>query len=89
MESVHSRVENYRPTQNFDTLVSRAVAALPTLMDMTRHLCGEGVRVIVMKGIFPETEIRELPDSLRRRADVVRLEVPGLDAERHAVVFDN
>ena len=41
-----------------------------------------------MKGIFPETEIRELPDSLRRRADVVRLEVPGLDAERHAVIFD-
>ena len=89
VEAVHSRVENYRPTENFDTLVSRAVAALPTLMDMTRHLCGEGVRVIVMKGIFPETEIRELPDSLRRRADVVRLEVPGLDAERHAVVFDN
>ena len=46
------------------------------------------MRVIVMKGIFPETEIRELPDSLRRRADVVRLDVPGLDAERHAVIFD-
>jgi 16S rRNA (guanine527-N7)-methyltransferase len=73
----------------FDTLVSRAVAALPSLMDITRHLCGKGVRVIVMKGIFPETELRNLPDALRRRAEVVRLEVPGLDAERHAVVFDN
>jgi 16S rRNA (guanine527-N7)-methyltransferase len=88
VEAVHNRAENYRPTENFDTLVSRAVAALPALMNMTRHLCGEGVRVIAMKGIFPETEIRELPDSLRRRADVVRLEVPGLDAARHAVVFD-
>ena len=89
VEVVHDRIENYRPTENFDTLVSRAVAALPVLMDMTKHLCDEGVRVIVMKGIFPETELRELPDSLRRRADVVRLEVPGLDAERHAVIFDN
>ena len=88
VEAVHSRVENYRPTENFDTLVSRAVAALPSLMDITRHLCGKGVRVIVMKGIFPETELRNLPDALRRRAEVVRLEVPGLDAERHAVIFD-
>jgi|TARA_B100000959_G_scaffold52749_2_gene54878 16S rRNA (guanine527-N7)-methyltransferase len=85
----HCRVENYRPNRNFDTLVTRAVAALPTLVGMTEHLRDDGVRLIVMKGTFPEAELKEVSAELRARMEVVRLNVPGLDAERHAVILDN
>ena len=85
----HCRVENYRPNRNFDTLVTRAVAALPKLVGMTEHLRDDGVRLIVMKGTFPEAELKEVSAGLRARMEVVRLNVPGLDAERHAVILDN
>ena len=85
----HCRVEDYRPDKNFDTLVTRAVAALPTLVGVTEHLRGDGVRLIAMKGKFPGSELKALSPDLREKVDVVRLNVPGLDAERHAVILDN
>ena len=85
----HCRVEDYRPDKNFDTLVTRAVAALPTLVGITEHLRGDGVRLIAMKGKFPGPELKALSPELREKVDVVRLNVPGLDAERHAVILDN
>jgi 16S rRNA (guanine527-N7)-methyltransferase len=85
----HCRVEDYRPDKNFDTLVTRAVAALPTLVGITEHLRGDGVRLIAMKGKFPGSELKALSPDLREKVDVVRLNVPGLDAERHAVILDN
>ena len=85
----HCRVEDYRPDKNFDTLVTRAVAALPTLVGITEHLRGDGVRLIAMKGKFPGSELKALSPDLREKVDVVRLNVPGLDAERHAGILDN
>ena len=85
----HCRVEDYRPDKNFDMLVTRAVAALPTLVGITEHLRGDGVRLIAMKGKFPGSELKALSPDLREKVDVVRLNVPGLDAERHAVILDN
>ena len=85
----HCRVEDYRPDKNFDTLVTRAVAALPTLVGITEHLRGDGVRLIAMKGKFPGSELKALSPDLREKVDVVRLNVPGLDAERHVVILDN
>jgi len=85
----HCRVEDYRPDKNFDTLVTRAVAALPTLVGITEHLRGDGVRLIAMKGKFPGSELKALSPDLREKVDVVRLNVPGLDADRHVVILDN
>jgi len=38
-----------------------------------------------MKGRAPDDEVRELPRGWR--AELIRLHVPGLDAERHLVVI--
>ena len=47
------------------------------------------MRLIAMKGKFPGSELKALSPDLREKVDVVRLNVPGLDAERHAVILDN
>ena len=86
---VQQRVEHYRPEENFDTLVTRAVAPLPQFVSATQHLWGKGVRVIVMKGRRLGPEWNQISPAIRERAEIVRLVVPGADLHRQAVVFQN
>lgn len=86
---VHQRVENYLPTENFDTLVTRAVAPLPKLISLTEHLWEKGVRLIVMKAGGATKEWKQLPLFLRNRSDIISLTVPGTKLNRTAVVFQN
>ena len=86
---VQQRVEHYRPEENFDTLITRAVAPLPQFVSATQHLWGKGVRVIVMKGRRLGTEWNQISPAIRERAEIVRLVVPGADLHRQAVVFQN
>ena len=83
---------NVQPEANFDTLVARAVASLRELIDMTAGLRTPGQRLIAMKGQYPRDEIAGLEagaENLRIRSiRVDRLEVPFLDADRHAVVVE-
>jgi 16S rRNA (guanine527-N7)-methyltransferase len=85
VEAVHARVEEVRPTQPFDTVVARACAALPQLLEWVAPLCGPGTRVLAMKGRLPEEEIAAVarPWVIEQ---AVPLEVPGLNEERHLVI---
>lgn len=89
IEVVQQRVEHYRPKENFDTLVARAVAPLPEFVSATQHLWREGVRVIAMKGSRLRSEWSQVSPEIRERAEVVRLAIPGVDLRRQAVVFQN
>ena len=82
---VTSRVEQYRPGQLFDLITSRAFAELGDFVDWSRHLLAAGGRFAAMKGVYPEDEIRRLPDGLVVN-EAIPLNVPGLDAERHLVI---
>jgi len=90
---VTGRVENLRPGADvpgkFDAIVSRAFAELADFVTLARHLVGERGSIWAMKGVRPDGEIDRLPAGARV-AQVVRLRVPSLDAERHLVevVFD-
>lgn len=77
------RAEDYRPSAAFDTVTARAVAALPDLVRMAGHLVAPGGALLAMKGRRPDDEIAALPDAWT--AEIVRLDVPGLDKERHLV----
>ena len=81
--SIHcGRVEAL--TGSFDAVISRAFAELADFVAQAGHL---GHRLLAMKGIFPQAEIDRLPESWRV-AETVKLDVPGLAAERHLIVLE-
>jgi 16S rRNA (guanine527-N7)-methyltransferase len=82
------RVESLRPgievAARFDIIVSRAFAELADFVALARHLVADGGALWAMKGVRPDAEIARLPASAAAR-QVIRLQVPSLDAERHLV----
>jgi 16S rRNA (guanine527-N7)-methyltransferase len=87
VELVHGAVERYRPPDAFQSLIARAVAAIPDMLHGCRHLCAAGGVILAMKGEFPRAELAAVTAEFAVR-DVVRLTVPGLDAARHLVILE-
>lgn len=69
---------------SFDMVVSRAFAELADFVALARHLVANGGVLWAMKGVRPDAEIERLPAYAAAR-QVIRLQVPSLDAERHLV----
>jgi 16S rRNA (guanine527-N7)-methyltransferase len=86
VEVVQQRMEQYRPAQAFDMVISRAVAGLADLYRRTAHLVRPGGRFLFMKGSYPYEELEAFDVAVQ--LNVERLNVPGLDAERHLVWFE-
>ncbi|MDT8386747.1 MAG: 16S rRNA (guanine(527)-N(7))-methyltransferase RsmG [Thiogranum sp.] len=86
VEVVQQRMQEYRPAQAFDMVISRAVATIADLYQQTVHLVRPGGRMLFLKGAVPSAEIESF--ELRERLAVEPLQVPGLDAERHLVWLD-
>lgn len=83
-EAVQARVEDYRPPAPFGTVVSRAFATVAAFVEQAGHLCAADGVMLAMKGTHPGAELDGLPAGWRV-AGVQRIEVPGLDADRHLV----
>ena len=83
---LQARVETLNPDIPFSTVIARAYAALPDLLGSVRGLCGADTRVVALKGRYPQDELSELPRGWRL-AQVRKLTIPGLDAERHSLSF--
>lgn len=80
-EPLQARVETLRPERPFDTVLARAFAPLPELLEAVAPLCGSETRVLAMKGKWPKSELEALP-RLWRVADSHTLTVPGLAESR-------
>jgi 16S rRNA (guanine527-N7)-methyltransferase len=80
-----ARAESYQGERRFDVVIVRAVAKLAQVVHNTGGLLAANGRLLAMKGRAPDDELRELPRGWR--AEVRRLRVPGLEAERHLVVI--
>ncbi len=89
VEVVHARVEEYRAAP-FDLIVARAFASLAELVRLTRHLVSGDGCWSAMKGTLPQAEIEELLRAQPgvRIAQIVKLRVPRLDAERHLILIE-
>lgn len=84
IRTLHTRAEDYRPDERFDIVVSRAVGPVVRFMNWSSHLCVGGGRLLAMKGRYPHEELEKLPNGWKLAA-VHKLDVPGLDEERHVV----
>ena len=83
---VTERVESWQAGASFDTIVSRAFAELAEFAALAGRLLAPHGVLAAMKGVYPFEEIERLP-KIFRALDVIRLQVPGLDAERHLVLM--
>ena len=84
---VHAgRIEQYHPPVGFSAITSRAFAEVADFVSLTSHLLAEGGRWLAMKGVRPVAELAKLPPDVAVEAEH-RLEVPGVDGERHLVVL--
>ncbi|MGH8299452.1 MAG: 16S rRNA (guanine(527)-N(7))-methyltransferase RsmG [Steroidobacteraceae bacterium] len=85
-EPLQARVEALRPERPFDTVLARALAPLPQLLEAVAPLCGSDTRVLAMKGKWPQDELDGLPPQWRM-ADSHTLTVPGLAEARCLIVL--
>ena len=75
------RAEALKPSQPFDSVISRALGPLSDFVRMAGHLAGRHGHLLAMKGRVPAEELKALPPGWKALA-VHPIRVPGLDAER-------
>jgi len=86
VSAVKSRGEDYAPGHRFDTVIARALAALPRLVEIAGHHVREDGVFVALKGRYPAEELEELTTPWSH--EVKELHVPGLDeGSRHAVLL--
>jgi 16S rRNA (guanine527-N7)-methyltransferase len=86
VEVVAARVEDYTPPRLFDVVIARAYADLATFAAQARHLLAPRGQLVAMKGAHPREEIARLPRGIYVAA-TPRLDVPGVDGERHLAIM--
>lgn len=88
LDCLHARVEDVEGPP-FDLVVSRAFSSLEDFVRVSAHLLSPGGWWAAMKGVYPSAELaglaRAMPDV--RVVEVVKLDVPRLDAERHLILL--
>lgn len=87
IEPVQARVEEWQPAQRLDGVMSRAFASLSDMINVTHHLLDDTGVFYALKGVYPEKEIAELPDSVTV-SGFEQLSVPGLDGQRHLIYLN-
>jgi len=85
IKTVWERVEKFSFAPGFDTIVSRATMSASELLDKTKHLYRKDGQLLSMKGKHPQKELQQI----KKTVMVYKLEIPGLDAERHLVQIRN
>ncbi|AYN28253.1 MULTISPECIES: 16S rRNA (guanine(527)-N(7))-methyltransferase RsmG [Buttiauxella] len=83
---VQSRVEEFPAQPPFDGVISRAFASMTDMVTWCKHLPAENGCFYALKGLRPDDEIATLPENFSVE-EVIRLQVPELDGERHLVMI--
>ena len=85
--AIKSRAEDYAPGRTFDTVIARALATIPRIIEVGGHLLGEKGVLLALKGRQPAAELEEtakLPGGWTWQTG--RVSVPGLEQhDRHIV----
>lgn len=84
VQAVQSRVEAFHQHVPYDGVLSRAFASIKDMLHWCQHLVDSQGTFLALKGQFPAEEMDEIPANFKV-CEVVKLDVPGLDAQRHLV----
>ena len=87
IDIVCARIEQWRPAQSYDAVVSRAFSELSDFVVQAKHAVAPAGRMIAMKGVYPFDEIARVP-ATHKVAQVLELHVPQLEAKRHLVFLE-
>lgn len=81
---VQSRVEQYQSDIQLDGVLSRAFASLKDMLHWCQHLVNSEGCFLALKGQLPVEELEQLSEGFELQQSI-RLEVPGLEGERHLI----
>ena len=84
VDVVCSRAEDFKTSELFDSVISRALSSLSQFTGWASHLCAADGIILAMKGTYPETELSEIAKSFEIKA-VHKINYWGLDAERYLI----
>lgn len=79
------RAEDYRPSETFDTVISRALTDINRFIALSKHLLNSNGVWHAMKGRVPEAEL----DSLALPYQIHQYRVPFLDEQRCSIIIEN
>lgn len=80
---VHGRVEQVS-LPKFAIITARAFASVDDILRLAGQHCEQNGRLVLMKGVYPREELQFDSNEFRLQ-DVVSLNVPECDGERHLV----
>jgi 16S rRNA (guanine527-N7)-methyltransferase len=81
-----ARAEDYAPGNRFDTVIARALATVPRLVELSAHLVREDGQLLALKGKYPAEELEPITASPEWDFSVTELTVPFLEAHARHVV---
>lgn len=81
-----ARAEAFSSEPCFDTIISRAFSSLADFLQKTQHLCCKTGIFLAMKGQYPSEELTAINSDFTV-LNVEKLNIPGLNAERHVVLI--
>jgi 16S rRNA (guanine527-N7)-methyltransferase len=84
--AVKARAEDYAPGKRFDTVIARALATVPRLVELSAHLVREDGQLLALKGKYPAAELESITASPEWEFSVTELTVPFLEAHARHVV---
>ncbi|MFT7234997.1 MAG: 16S rRNA (guanine527-N7)-methyltransferase [Methylophagaceae bacterium] len=79
----HARIEDANLPQ-FDLVTARAFSTISDIIDLTGRHCHHAGKLLLMKGVYPESELGAIGDDFSLQAIHV-IDVPGSDRQRHLV----
>jgi len=87
VRAVKARAEDYAAGETFDTVIARALAAIPRIIELGGHLTGKKGVLLALKGRYPAAELEQVEKLANPwNWKIERISIPGLEQHsRHLV----
>ncbi len=84
--AIRARAEDYAPAERFDTVIARALASIPKLLQLAGHLIREEGVLLALKGKHPAAELESIEEIPGWKYVVTDVTVPGLETHARHIV---